>query len=156
MVIPIRAALVRFQDEARSRGYTRYCEEPGCLKITKEGKSHCIDHISRSSYVAALIEEVETMEKEKEKVETAIKEGKKIKIKVKKDGLLEKELLSHLSIHGPKTLRRLVRDLNVPTQMVEAYINSLKRRQMVKTTYSKRKAIVVYIDPEIAKELMAG
>lgn len=35
------------------------CQEPGCVRTTKEGKPYCPDHISRLPYIAHLMQEVE-------------------------------------------------------------------------------------------------
>jgi len=108
-----------------------------CGKVTREGKNVCPDHIDRGSYVQQLMARQQQME-------DADEAAAKGKVKLDNNATV-KELLLILELNGPRTIERLVRDLNRDAKIVEAYIKALKRKKLVKTKTTKRGSTVVLL-----------
>jgi len=126
-----------FRDDPGGRPQTRFCEAPNCGQATREGKTYCSDHVELHPYVRGILDKLETREQEDAKVE---EHGYKA---VNIEGITARELLQQLTLHGPRTIHRLARELIMDGPTVNSYVKALHEHGLVDLDTTKRGALVV-------------
>lgn len=115
------------------------CEVPGCKAPTREGKPVCSVHVERQPYVRALLEAIATHEREVERVRAR---GPRA---VDPRGLMAREILLHLHLHGARTPERLARELQLDGPALEGYLAALTGRGVVERVASRRGGVLVQL-----------
>lgn len=117
-----------------------------CGAPTREGKRLCPDHIEKGSYIQRIAAKQLEMA-------AADKAAAKGKIKLSDKDIITnetvRELLLMLELSGPKTIERLVRELNRDQNVVEAYVAALKKKKLVKTKLNKRGSTMVFLSTQM-------
>jgi len=120
-----------FQPSRRRRA-TR-CSAAGCDEATREGKPFCTEHVEEHDYVQDLLATLEAQDAE---IQRVARLGARA---VDPEGLTACEILNTLRVHGPRTVRRLARELNHEAKVLEAYVKALERRGLVTKDKKGRK-----------------
>lgn len=134
-----RGTHLRFPDEKRERVERTTCEEPGCGRSTRASKPFCTQHVDQHPYARALVEQLEEQDAEIEKVR---REGSRV---VDPKGLTCREVLQWLRVHGPRTLPRLAREIQVDTSVLGHYVVALASSGMVCLVKSVRRGPIVQV-----------
>lgn len=113
------------------------CRHKGCHRTTRERKPFCPDHVDKHDYVKRLKKKIASKQKEEAKVE---KRGMRA---IKEDSITLQEVRVELAIHGPKTLSRLAKDVNLATNTAKGYVDFLERRDLVKYSTNTRGTLIV-------------
>ena len=121
----------------QSRGQTRYCEAEGCGVATREGKPYCSEHVEQHPYVQRVLAQLEKRETEEARVHEV---GARA---VDPSGITAQEILQFIRLHGPRTVPRLARELNLEVKTVTGYVRALERRKVVETDTTRRGALIV-------------
>jgi predicted HTH transcriptional regulator len=116
----------------RNNPNTKYCQHRLCNERTREGKEYCSEHINNLPYVSKLLGKIDDKAAEEVAVE---KRGYKA---VAPDSETLKELLIHLKFNGARTVRRLMRELQLNEMTVAGYIEYLVRHNQAKTSFTSR------------------
>lgn len=116
-------------EEACTRHPSRACEAKGCLNSTRSGKPFCSEHVTMHGYVEKLVKEIERQKTEIEKA----KKGKG-----NPDGFVAREIVTHLTMHGDRTIERLSRELNVDLDVLELVVASMASKRLVSTSLNRR------------------
>lgn len=132
--------LLRHATERRSQ--PRYCEEPGCGAATREGKPFCPTHVERNPYVQQVLATLRSREQADERVRQRGARPTDV------HSLTAQEILHFTEINGPKTVRRLARELNQSIEVIRAYAKGLERQGLVSLTLTRRRRTVVHPDLE--------
>lgn len=111
------------------------CE--ACGQPTREGKPYCPEHVDRQPYVAELLAELASQEEELAMVAMRGADA------VDPSGLTARELLQLVRLHGPRTVQRLGRELNIKPVLISCYVRALAQVGMVELGLSKRGKTVV-------------
>lgn len=123
----------------RPKSRTDHCTYEDCGAFTRMGKPFCPKHVAHHPHVESLLAELASREAEEERVR---KRGAHA---VDPAGGTAREVLTYLRVHGPKTLRRLARDLNRDPSLVGHYVEALRRRRRVKLSQTRRGGTVVAV-----------
>lgn len=121
----------------QARGQTRHCEAEGCRAATREGKPFCSEHVERHPYVQQVLAQLERRETEEARV---FDQGARA---VDPAGITSQEILQFLRVHGPRTVPRLARELNLEVKTITGYVRALERRKVVETDTTRRGALIV-------------
>jgi DNA-binding MarR family transcriptional regulator len=121
----------------QSRGQTRHCEVEGCGVATREGKPYCSEHVERHPYVRQVLAQLVQRESEEARV---FDQGARA---VDPAGITAQEILQFIRLHGPRTVPRLARELNLEVKTVTGYVRALERRKVVDTDTTRRGALIV-------------
>jgi hypothetical protein len=135
------------REEPERRRPPRRCSEPSCNQATREGKPFCSDHVELHPYVQRLLAELREREEADERVR---RKGPRM---VEPTSLTSQEILTFIHVHGPKTVKRLARELNADLETLKIYAQGLKRLGLVKLTATRRKSTLVHPIPEAWAEL---
>lgn len=141
------------REEPDRRRPPRRCSEPTCNQATREGKPYCSDHVELHPYVQRLLAELREREEADERVR---RRGPRA---VEATSLTSQEILTFVHVHGPKTVKRLARELNADLETLKIYAQGLRRLGLVRLTATRRKSTLVHPIPEAFAELrrqMAG
>lgn len=130
----------------QSRGQTRYCEAEGCGVATREGKPYCSEHVERHPYVQQVLAQLERRETEEARVNQV---GARA---VDPQGITAQEILQFIRLHGPRTVPRLARELNLEVKTVTGYVRALERRKVVDTDTTRRGALIVRLHEPKARK----
>lgn len=118
------------------RKHTSYCHIEDCNRFTLGGKRFCSHHINHQSYVQNLLRRISEREEEEMRVESG---GWKA---VDIEGSIAQDTLRFLRIHGPKTVRRLAKDLNRNSKIQACYVEALRKAGLVDTRCTQRGYII--------------
>lgn len=121
-----------------------HCDQPGCVQATREGKPYCSDHVEQLSYVGQVQARIEARERELSDVAKRGARG------VDVHGIVAREILCSLWIHGERSVARLARELNVEFEQLRLYIARLRKAKMISQTSPRRGAGEVTLAPELA------
>ncbi len=135
------------REEPDRRRPPRRCSEPTCNQATREGKPFCSDHVELHPYVQRLLAELREREEADERVR---RRGPRA---VDPLSLTSQEILTFIHVHGPKTVKRLARELNADLETLKLYAQGLRRHGLVKLTATRRKSTLVHPIPEAYAEL---
>ena len=127
------------------RGQTRHCEMEGCGAATREGKPFCSEHVERHPYVQQVLAQLERRETEESRV---FEQGARA---VDPSGITAQEILQFIRVHGPRTVPRLARELNLEVKTVTGYVRALERRKVVSTDTTRRGALIVRLYEQKAR-----
>ena len=61
------------------------------------------------------------------------------------EGITAQEILQFIRVHGPRTVPRLARELNLEVKTVTGYVRALERRKVVETHLTGRGALVAHL-----------
>lgn len=122
------------------------CDHPGCSTSTRERKPYCTEHVREHPYVTDLLARLSAIERELAAVE---RRGTRA---VDIDGVLATEVLRELSLHGDRTIRRLARDLALPTKVLDAYVRALAKAGRVTTGHTNRNREMVQLSESDREE----
>lgn len=111
------------------------CE--ACGQPTREGKPYCPEHVDQQPYVAELLAELARQEAELAMVSLHGSDA------VDTSGLTARELLQLVRLHGPRTVQRLGRELNIKPIIIRSYVRAMSEVGMVELGISKRGKTVV-------------
>lgn len=109
-----------------------------CQAATKDGKTHCSEHIEHRPYVKSLLEKLAERDAENELVR---QKGKKAGVAV--NSITAKEILMELFIKGPRTEERLCRELNLELGVLQGYIQFFKAKGKVSLGHTNRGSTMV-------------
>ena len=121
-----------------------HCTLPGCDMRTREAKPYCPEHVEQHEYVQQLLERLEAREKELSRVR---RRGARA---VELDGIAAREVLSYLRCHGPRTVRRIARDLNLELCLARAFVEGLKRQGALQTRRTRRRRVAAELTSSAA------
>lgn len=110
----------------------RKCDAPGCTATTREGKPFCTEHVEMHSYAQAVLQTLAERERQDDAV--ARKGGRAARL----DALTVQEIRVHLEHNGPRTVERLVRELNVDEKTIRGYVAAMRRAGLVRMGRTKR------------------
>ena len=105
--------------------HTKYCAHSGCEERTREGKEFCSDHIENLDYVKKLMARIEEKEQEVKKVR---KRGKRA-VSAESENL--KEIRQQLKFHGPRTKKRLQRELQLTSSGMEGFLDYMEEEDQI-------------------------
>ena len=123
-----------YQSSSAARVGNPQCDEPGCVRTTRENKPYCSEHVERAEYVQALMAELELRDSEAD----ALVAGKPIAA----DGHLVRETLLMLR-QGSYTSAKLSRLMDISHEATEALIRYLHERQLAIMSKTDRGAIII-------------
>ena len=124
------------------------CE--ACGRPTREGKPFCPDHVEELPYVASLLCELAAQAAEQQAV------SKKGAGAVDVDGTTARELLHLLQLHGPRTVQRLGRELNIKPALVADYARALAAVGRVILGRSRRGKVLLQVPPARRRQAQEG
>lgn len=111
---------------------TRYCEHKNCNERTREGKEFCSGHVDQLPYVQKLLDRIEEKDKE---VEAVRKKGKKA-VSATSENL--KEVKTHLEFNGPRTTKRLQRELQLTSSGLEGFLDYMEEEDQITRSRTSR------------------
>lgn len=117
-----------------------------CGGPTREGKPFCPDHVEELPYVASLLCELAAQAAEHQAVS---KNGASA---VDVDGTTARELLHLLRLHGPRTVQRLGRELNIKPALVADYARALAAVGRVILGRSRRGKVLLQVPPPARRQ----
>lgn len=117
-----------------------------CGRPTREGKPFCPDHVEELPYVASLMCELAAQAAEHQAVS---KNGAGA---VNVDGTTARELLHLLQLHGPRTVQRLGRELNIKPGLVSDYARALAAAGRVILGRSRRGKVLLQVPPPARRQ----
>ena len=138
-VFSSESTLIRVVDLTQSgvtKGKPRYCST--CGQITSHGKKFCVDHVDSNPYVANLM--VNLSEREEQDLKVKEKGSRMVKL----GSITAQEIINCLEIHGPRTVERMSRDLDVEVAVLQGYVQALQKRGFV-SLVKKRRSFVVHL-----------
>lgn len=134
-------AIERFLPSSVSR--VIHCQEPGCGRATQEGKSFCIDHITKTPYAQKIISIRKAIRNEQKAVREIGKEA------IRKDSVVVNDILKTLSIEGSLLQGELAKKVNISYDTLLVYLDRLKSWKLVTVKPESRKSErVSLLDPE--------
>jgi len=127
----------------------RHCEatiiEEGrsriCGKTTREGKSYCSDHVEEGSYIQGLMDRISGKDYEEDLAETSYARFR--------DHVGDEytttmdEIKLCLTLHGPRSIARIAKDIGINKDAAKSYIALLSHRGDVSITINTRGASIV-------------
>lgn len=113
------------------------CEADGCNRSTKEGKPFCSDHILHQPYVQELLAALEAKEAEEARVTRL---GARA---VDPEGITAREVVRTLTVHGPRTLPRLAKDMNLEVETLDGYVKALRKLKEIRIRKNNRGTAVI-------------
>lgn len=122
-----------------------HCDQAGCSQATREGKPYCSDHVEELPYVLQVQARIEAREAE---LAAVSKRGARA---VDVHGIVAREVLCSLWIHGERSVARLARELNVEFELLLLYISRLRKAKMITQTSPRRGAGQVTLVPALAE-----
>lgn len=123
-----------YQSSGAVRVGNPQCDEPNCLRTTRENKPYCSEHVERAPYVRRLMAELELRDTEAD----ALVAGKPIAT----DGHLVRETLLMLR-QGSYTSAKLSRLMDISHEATEALIRYMHDRGLAIMSKTDRGAIVI-------------
>lgn len=123
--------------QAPGRRRPSRCQAAGCDQATRENKPFCSDHVFHHAYAQKIAAE---LERQKLEVARARRLGPR---GADPAGHTANEILTELRVHGNRTVRRLARDLRLDVPIVEAFVQAMSRKRLVKLCASRRGAGIV-------------
>ncbi len=121
----MRLSTIFGRDTSRSSNNTKYCAHEGCSERTREGKDFCSEHIENLDYVKNLMARIEAKEQEVQKVRKRGKKG----VVAKSENL--KEIKQQLKFHGPRTKKRLQRELQLTSSGMEGFLDYMEEEKQI-------------------------
>lgn len=121
-----------------ARPVTCYCERADCGASTREGKSHCSEHVDELPYVRDLMVQLAKREADDDVVKRRGAAGIDLG-----SSITAQEIMLHLSLHGTRTMERLCRELNLEDRTLRRYLAELRRRKLVRFGTTKRGSTTV-------------
>lgn len=128
----------------RERHPSRQCEREGCLERTRDGKPFCQQHVDSHVYVQEVLRQLAERDAQDEAVAA---HGAKA---VRFDSVTAYEVILHLSLHGPRTIERLVREVNVEKKVLRGYLSAMRNKKLVTFSTTKRGATLVKLRKGVA------
>ena len=117
---------------APNRGPSKHCEQAECKLSTREGKPFCPDHVAEHVYVRNIQDQLLVRTNEWKAVEK--KGGEAVDVA----GTTAKEILLILTMQGSRTIKRISREVNLDSSLVESYIDALKKAGLVQVGRTTR------------------
>ena len=116
---------------------TKTCHYAGCNKSTRGDKGYCLIHVAHNLYANHVMKELENREYEDTQVKL------KGSYKANLNGITAKEILLELNQHGPRTINRLSRELNIELGLIHSYVVALKKCNKIRVSVTRRGATVI-------------
>jgi hypothetical protein len=111
---------------------TKYCSKERCEERTREGKEYCPEHVDNLPYVKQLLDRIQKKEAE---VANVRKKGKKA-VDPASENL--KEVRTHLEFNGPRTTKRLARELQLTSSGMEGFLDYLDEEEEIARSRTSR------------------
>ena len=113
------------------------CQAAGCEVVTREHKPFCPAHLTRHAYVQDLLR---TLANSEDEVAAVRRLGA---LRVDCEGLVAREILRELTQEGPRSMRRLARDLNLELKVLRHYLQALEGAGRIVLRRGKRGVVRV-------------
>lgn len=117
-----------FQAERRRGPSSRgECGVKGCTEPTTENKPYCIEHIGRSPHASQIA--VYLASRAEEEGRALRRSGWK---NIDTKGSRAREIVDYLTIHGAQSPKRLALNLEISSELLDAYIMAMEKAGLVR------------------------
>ncbi len=107
-------------------GTSRSCEAEGCLRVTREGKPYCLDHVLLNGYVSRMMGEMFELNRSRNS-------GKD------PTGILANEVLVVLEDRGgAASVERISKTMNAPDTVIRKVLSGLSKKGKVTLAVTNR------------------
>jgi predicted phage gp36 major capsid-like protein len=104
-----------------------HCDAVGCKRATQATKSFCSEHVVLNSYAHKVLARMAQREEEDAIVAAGSSPPSDYNVK----GVTAREILQELAHHGPRTRKRICRELSLEREVLDGYADALLLKKLI-------------------------